>query len=65
MPQDAIQAIDSPTYLSAAAVTDMHDADEILGVAINGQARAFPLATLSVHEIVNDTIGGQPVAVSW
>lgn len=63
--EDAIPAITSPSYLSAAAATDIHDSELVLGVAINGDARAYPLRTLSVHEIVDDTIGGKPAAVTW
>jgi hypothetical protein len=37
----------------------------VIGVVINGDARAYPLSTLSAHEIVDDDIGGQPVAVTW
>jgi len=41
-------------------------ADElVIGVEINGQARAYPIRFLSLHEIVNDVIGGEPVAVTW
>jgi hypothetical protein len=34
-------------------------------VFINGQARAYPIRLLSLHEVVNDTVGGQPIAVTW
>ncbi|MDX1379229.1 MAG: DUF3179 domain-containing protein [Anaerolineales bacterium] len=37
----------------------------VIGVEINGQARAYPIRLLSSHEIVNDVIGGEPVAVTW
>lgn len=37
----------------------------VIGVEINGQSRAYPVRLLSLHEIVNDVIGGQPVAVTW
>lgn len=41
-------------------------ADElVIGVEINGQARAYPIRLLSLHEIVNDVIGGEPVAITW
>lgn len=41
------------------------DEEIIIGVTINEDARAYPIRLLSNHEIVNDTIGGQPVAVTW
>ena len=37
----------------------------IIGVEINGESRAYPIPFLSDHEIVNDTVGGQDIAVTW
>ncbi|MBW3583219.1 MAG: DUF3179 domain-containing protein [Euryarchaeota archaeon] len=39
--------------------------DDVLGVVLNGDARAYPVRMLDRHEIVNDIIGGVPVAVTW
>jgi len=64
--RDSIQAIDDPQYEAGKQVGAALDADErVIGVVINGEARAYPLPILSVHEIVNDVIGGVPVAVTW
>lgn len=41
------------------------DEELIIGVVINGDARAYPIRLLSNHEIVNDTVGGEPVAITW
>ncbi len=38
---------------------------KVLGVYINGEARAYPLFVLSNHQIVNDWVGGTPVSASW
>ncbi len=65
IPQDAKTALVRPAYLAAAQAYDIQPSEEVIGVVINGDARAFPLATLNVHEIVDDVIGGQPVAVTW
>ncbi len=65
LPQDAIAALIKPTYLSVAQASDINDKEEVIGVVANGDARAYPLPTLSVHEIVDDDIGGQPLAVTW
>lgn len=43
----------------------MQSFETVLGVSINGDHRAYPLNMLSRHEIVNDTVGGVPVAVTW
>ncbi len=65
IPQDAKTALVGPAYLTAAEASDIQPSEEVIGVVINGDARAFPLATLNVHEIVDDVIGGQPVAITW
>ncbi len=63
--EDAIPAITHPRYLAAGGASDIRDDEDVIGLAIGGDARAFPVATLSAHEIVNDVIGGQAVAVTW
>ncbi len=65
LPEDAIRALDKPTYESVAAASDFRNDELVIGVVVNGDARAFPLSTLSAHEIVNDTVGGKPIAVTW
>ena len=37
----------------------------MIALRVNGQARAYPLQILTYHEIVNDVIGGRPVAVTF
>ena len=39
--------------------------ERLLGVVIDGEARAYPLKMLSRHEIVNDEVAGVPIAVTW
>ena len=39
--------------------------DRVIGLVVNGKARAYPLQVLNVHEIVNDSLGGVPVAVTF
>lgn len=66
LPPDAIPAIEDPQFLSVAEADEEYDAREpVLGVEINGDARAYSIPLLSRHEIVNDTVGGVPVAVTW
>ncbi len=65
IPRDAKTALVHPAYLAATQAFDIQPTEEVIGVVIDGDARAFPLATLNVHEIVDDVIGGQPVAVTW
>ena len=39
--------------------------DLIIGVTIGNESRAYPLHMLHVHELINDTLGGTPITVSW
>jgi hypothetical protein len=66
LPQDAIPAIFDPQFVSAAEA-DAQLAPEglVLGVSVEGDHRAYGVAFLSGHEVVNDVIGGRPLAVTW
>lgn len=65
-PKDGIPAIDEPRFESAgAADARLADGDRVIGIHIGGEARAYPQAILVWHEIVNDTVGGTPVSVSY
>ena len=64
--KDGIPSIDSPRFVGPGeADQQMQSFERVLGVSINGDHRAYPLNMLSRHEIVNDTVGGVPVAVTW
>ncbi len=39
--------------------------DPVIGVAINNDSRAYPIRLLNVHEVVNDNLAGQPIAITW
>jgi hypothetical protein len=39
--------------------------DKVLSVSINGEARAYPIRTMGYHHIVNDVVGGKPLAVTY
>ena len=72
LPFDAIPAIFNPAFVTAAEATnpensrDQYRPDEkILGIEINGDARAYSVPMLSRHEVVNDVVGGVPIAVTW
>ena len=66
LPRDAIPAIDNPQFLTAAEADEFYDPNElVIGVEFNGDARAYSIPLLSSHEIVNDTVGGEKIAVTW
>ena len=64
--KDGIPAILNPLFVSGSeGAEQMVGSERVLGVSINGDQRAYPLNLLSQHEIVNDEVGGVPVAVTW
>ena len=66
LPKDAIRSIDSPRFYSVQEADAEYEPDEVvIGVQFNGEARAYPVGLLSSHEIVNDVVGGHPIAVTW
>ena len=62
---DGIPALDNPTMITADKADYLRDDDLVFGVAINGDARAYPLRILGWHEMFNDTVGGVPVALAY
>ena len=63
---DAIPAILNPDFVTADEAERWMEPDEqVLGLSINGDNRAYSVRMLSRHEIVNDVVGGVPVAVTW
>jgi len=65
-PPDGIPSIDNPKFVNIQqAANFLSDSDLVLGVDINGDVRAYPLSILVWHEIVNDKVGGVPVAVTY
>ena len=66
LPPDSILAIDDPVFESAGMADESLEPDErVIGVLINGEARAYPIPILSSHEVVNDVVGGEQVAITW
>ena len=63
--RDSIPPIYNPTYRPVSDVTDIGPYEPVLSVAINGDARAYPLRLMLWHEIVNEVIGGRDVLVSY
>ena len=63
---DSIPAILSPQFVTPFEAEDWMEPDEqVLGLSINGEQRAYPIRMISRHEIVNDVVGGVPLAVTW
>jgi hypothetical protein len=64
VPKDGIPAIDEPTFADTPPEGLAPD-DPVFGVVRDGEAKAYPQYILVHHEIVNDAIAGDPVAVTY
>ncbi len=64
--KDRIPPIDAPQFSPVARAPGYMRPDEpVIAVSIGPDARAYPLAILMWHEIVNDTVGGTPFAITF
>jgi hypothetical protein len=65
-PRDGIPSIDDPQFITPDQAQEwLADNEPVIALEINGDARAYPLQILTWHEIVNDTVGDVPVAVTF
>ena len=65
VPPDAIPALEDPAFEPAAGVAWLAPVEPVLALEINDDARAYPLRIMTWHELVNGTVGGVPVTVSY
>lgn len=74
MARDGLEVLDDPSMLTVAEVDAAAEkrrgkvlvsTDRVIGVVVGGEARAYPLRLMRWHEVVNDTIAGEPVLVSY
>jgi hypothetical protein len=63
--KDGIPALIDPDHISASEADYLEDDELVFGVAIDGDARAYPLRVLDWHEMFNDVVGGVPVALAY
>jgi len=64
-PKDGIPSIDAPVFEPVAEVDDLAPQEPVMSLAVDDEARAYPVRILMWHEIVNDVIAGEPVAVTY
>ena len=64
-PKDGIPALLEPKFIPADQVDYLNPNDQVIGVVIGHQARAYPIKILNWHEAVNDTLESQPVVVTF
>ncbi len=66
LPPGTIPALTNPEYLTGEDVAaQMRPEEPVLGLVVNGEAVAYSLWQLDRHEIVNDVLGGTPIAATW
>ena len=62
---DGIPDIRDPKMLTPNEADFLDEDERVFGVSINGDTRAYPLRIINAHEMVNDTVGGEPVSLAW
>lgn len=62
--RDQIQPIYEPSFVAAGAA-DWPEDSLVIGVSGAVEAKAYPVTHLNRHEMVNDSIEGEPILVSW
>ncbi len=74
MMRDGIQVLDDSVMIDIGEIDQRNSQgrgkfllpiDRVIGVEINGESRAYPLRFIRWHEIINDTIGGEPLAITY
>ncbi len=64
--RDGIPPIDEPRFVSVADADEwLADAEPVIALELNGEAKAYPLQIVTWHEIVNDELAGVPVAATY
>ncbi|MCA9286313.1 MAG: DUF3179 domain-containing protein [Phycisphaerales bacterium] len=73
-PRDFLPALDDPRSVPGGEVLEINrhergkfivSSDRVIGVVVNGAARAYPIRLMNAHEVVNDTLGGEPIVVTY
>ena len=62
---DGIPDLRRPSFLEASDAEHMRPDDRVFGLEINGDVRAYPLRVVNAHEMVNDSVGGEPISLMW
>ena len=63
--KDGIPDLQNPPVVSAEDATYLLLSDRVFGVSINGEHRAYPLRIVNAHEMANDVVGGEPIALAY
>jgi hypothetical protein len=64
-PKDGIPAILKPNFIRPEQADFISGKEQVIGVTIKGTAKAYPIKILNWHEVVNDTVAGIPIVVTF
>ena len=62
---DGIPDLQNAPVVSASGQDYLLPGDRVFGVSINGEHRAYPLRIVNAHEMANDVLGGEPIALAY
>ncbi len=65
VPPDGIPDLQNAPVISADEQEYLQPGDRVFGVSINGEHRAYPLRIVNAHEMANDVLGGEPIALAY
>lgn len=63
--KEGVPSLEDPAFLSAERSNFLLDHEKVIGVYVNGIAKAYPIKIMNYHEIVNDRFGKESVAVTY
>jgi hypothetical protein len=63
--KDGIVSVDAPEFSHIGEATWIGRDTEVIGIEVGGEARAYPVRMLEYHQVVNDVVGGVPIAVTY
>jgi hypothetical protein len=64
-PKDGIPALLEPKFVNAENADFVNPSDQIIGLVLHGQPKAYPIKILNWHEVVNDSAGDAPFVVTF
>ena len=64
-PKDGTPALLEPKFVGVDKTDFLGPEDQVIGVVLNGQPKAYPIKILNWHEVVNDYAGDMPIAVTF
>ena len=62
---DGIPDLQQAPVVAAGEQEYLQPSDRVFGVSINGEHRAYPLRIVNAHEMANDWLGDEPIALAY